>query len=328
MSIKRKILISLSVAIVALMAYVLSTIIRFVSTHGVDRDQTDYQERLYFLWDSVDWVGERPSPTLDRDIVEYFGSLYNPLMERGPYLVSYALDEGENSVAVVLIPGGGYVFRSEQREGIKVAKWLNTHGIAAFVLNYRLDLHPAPVNDARLAIAYLRRNSSKFRIDPGKIGTMGFSAGGHLATSLVNLHSKDTELGVIPAPFTSVSARPDFNVLAYPVITFQEPYAQPDSRDNLVGESPSKEMIKLLSAELQVAPDTPPTFIWAPVTDEVVPYQNSQIYSQALAERGIENELHLFDEGKHGSDLAEKEPLASQWPDMMLKWLDQTIGLD
>jgi acetyl esterase/lipase len=221
--------------------------------------------------------------------------------------------------AVLILPGGGYFFRSEQYEGMDIAEWLNAQGIAAFVLNYRLKQYPAPLDDTQMALRVLRRNAGLYNLDPERLGVMGFSAGGHLAALASTLYDVG-DAGSLD-PLRQQSSRPDFSVLAYAIVSFSEPL-HAGVRANLLGDAPEPALIELLSAEQQVTSATPPAFIWTAKTDPIVPFENSVAYEQALLAAGVPVETHLYPEGRHGSALAQDEVYARAWPQQWLTWLD------
>ena len=228
------------------------------------------------------------------------------------------------TAAVLILPGGGYFFRSEQYEGMDIAEWLNTQGIAAFVLNYRLKQYPAPLDDTQMALRVLRRNADLYNIDPKRLGIMGFSAGGHLAALASTLYDEGDVAN--PDPLRQQSSRPDFSVLAYAIVSFSDPL-NAGVRENLLGDAPEPALIDLLSAEQQVTSATPPAFIWTAKTDSVVPFENSIAYEQALLAAGVPVETHLYPEGRHGSALAQDEVYARVWPDQCLACSDN-LGFD
>ena len=203
---------------------------------------------------------------------------------------------------VVVCPGGGYTHLSMEKEGSDVAKWLNSLGISAFVLKYRLGAngyqHPAPMEDGQRAIRLVRANAEKWHVDPNRIGMMGFSAGGHL-TSTVGTHfdsghPDDADL------VERASCRPDFLVLIYPVISMTIPQTHSGSKKALLGANPDPELVKNLSNELQVTTETPPTFLVATNADTTVPAENSVQFYLALRKAKVPAELHIWEEGKHG----------------------------
>lgn len=309
---------AVAILITALLLLALYGRWKISESHVLERDE-NYQARIHYLWKGLPEL-ESLLPLEDKKPIWLFRDLKNPLMEKGPYLVSYPAEKSKTSTSVLILPGGGYNFRSEKAEGEDIAQWLNTQGISAFVLNYRLQHHPAPLDDSRLAISYLRHHAEEFNIDPERIGVMGFSAGGHLAASVSTLHDA-VGSSKLPSPYHQHSSRPDFSILAYPVITMQDEFTHGGSRSELLGDTETPELIALLSTEAQVTPATPPSFIWAPKTDYVVPYENAELYAQALKKAGVEHELHLFPEGSHGSALAQEEQYAKVWPELLIQWL-------
>jgi acetyl esterase/lipase len=228
---------------------------------------------------------------------------------------------------VVICPGGGYQQLAMGYEGTDVARWLNTLGIAGFVLKYRLGPryhHPAMLEDAQRAIRLVRSRAKEFGVAPDRIGIMGFSAGGHLAsTAGTHFDAGDPNA---PDPVNRTSSRPDFMILAYPVITMLPPYVHEGSRRNLLGDHPGPELVKSLSNELQVTPETPPTFLFSTDEDKAVPAENSVQFYLALRKAHVPAELHIFEPGHHGVGLAPNHPELSIWPTLLEHWL-QTRGL-
>lgn len=224
------------------------------------------------------------------------------------------------NTGVIVFPGGGYVNLAVDHEGAQVAAWLNSYGITAFVLRYRLGPvyhHPIEMHDAQRAIRWVRAHASDYGID--HLGVWGSSAGGHLA-STVGTHF-DTGDPNAEDPIDRQNSRPDFLVLAYPVITFQEPYLHRGSLNFLLGPNPDPDLVKSLSNELQVTKDTPPTFLFATSDDNVVPVQNSVMFYDALRKAGVDAEMHLFQHGPHGVGLARGMPELSIWPDLLANWM-------
>ncbi len=222
--------------------------------------------------------------------------------------------------AVIVCPGGGYGALAMDHEGKQIAEWLNARGIAAFVLKYRLGPryhHPQELNDVQQAIRSVRSRAKQFDITPDRIGVWGFSAGGHLAASAAT-HFASVE---------GVSSRPDFAILAYPVITFTDDrYVHKGSRRNLLGDNPDAELVRLMSAELQVTPQTPPTFLFHTDADKGVPPENSVLFYQALRQAGVPAELHIFEKGNHGLGLAQKDAALRVWPVLLENWF-RTRGI-
>jgi acetyl esterase/lipase len=250
------------------------------------------------------------------------GAMGNEDIDR-PTLTVY-LPTGANATktGVVVAPGGSYMHLSMEKEGSAVAEWLNARGVAAFVLQYRLGPkyhHPVQLGDAQRAIRMVRANAAEYGIAADHIGMWGFSAGGHLAATAGTKFDAGN-----PAAADLVErqgSRPDFLILAYPVITFEEPYAHAGSRKYLLGDDPDPAVVQSLSAELQVTKDTPPTFLFSTTEDKTVPPMNSVMFYSALVKAGVPAEMHIFQHGAHGAGLAAANPELSVWPDLVAKWM-------
>ena len=223
--------------------------------------------------------------------------------------------------AIVVCPGGGYRVLADH-EGHAVALWLNDLGITAAVLKYRLSpkySHPSMMNDATRAIRTLRARALEWKIDPNRIGIMGFSAGGHLASTIAthfdegNSSSED--------PVERAGSRPNLAILCYAVITFTEPHLHRGSRDNLLGKSPEAALVNLLSNEKQVTPKTPPVFLFHTADDAGVPVENSLMFAEACRRNKVPVELHVYETGRHGVGLAQDNPALKTWPDLLATWL-------
>jgi acetyl esterase/lipase len=224
--------------------------------------------------------------------------------------------------AVVVCPGGGYGRLAADHEGRQVAEWLNSIGVSAFVLQYRLGpryRHPAPLLDAQRAIRTVRTRSAEWAVDPARIGILGFSAGGHLSATAATQF--DPGRPDASDPIDRVSSRPDFAVLAYPVITLLDPAAHKGSRTNLLGDAPDRELVEHMSAERRVTPQTPPTFIFHTDDDPGVPVENALLFFSALKAARVPAELHVFAHGRHGVGLAAGDPVLSQWPQLCAQWM-------
>jgi acetyl esterase/lipase len=223
--------------------------------------------------------------------------------------------------AIVIFPGGGYAHLSDIKEGSDVAKWLNSLGITAFVLKYRLGMRyhaPNQLLDAARSVRTVRARAKEWNIDPHRIGVLGFSAGGHLAATLgTHFDSGKTDAG---DEIDRASSRPDLMILIYPVITMGEK-THKGSKDNLLGDNPSLELVKLYSNELQVTKETPPAFLVHAVTDPAVPVENSLLFAEALRRVGVPFEMHLFERGPHGFGLAPNDPVLATWTDRCGDWL-------
>jgi acetyl esterase/lipase len=243
--------------------------------------------------------------------------------EDKPTLTLYRSSESHRpGTAVIVMPGGSYGWLATNHEGRQVANWLNAMGVTVFVLKYRLGPryhHPVELGDAQRAIRLVRARAKEFSVDPNKIGVLGFSAGGHLASTTIT----HFDIGNLQAtdPVDRVSSRPDFAVLAYPVISLTAEYAHRGSRENLLGANAPAELVKSLSSELQVTAQTPPTFLFSSSTDTVVPPENSVAFYLALRKAGVPAELHIFEKADHGVGLGLNEPGIGQWGTLLVQWL-------
>lgn len=218
--------------------------------------------------------------------------------------------------AVIICPGGGYRILAYDWEGTDVAKALNAKGITGIVLKYRLPSpessvvpHETPLLDAQQAIRLVRKNAASWNIDPKKVGIMGFSAGGHLA-STAGTHFDET-------------SRPDFMILIYPVISMDKSFTHLGSRENLLGKNPDPELVKLYSNELQVTADTPPTFIVHASDDGGVPVEHSLRMYRALQKKEVTVEMHIYPKGGHGFGLGLEHGYLATWPDRLFDWLER-----
>jgi len=225
--------------------------------------------------------------------------------------------------AVVVCPGGGYGGLAMDHEGRQIAQWFNSMGVAAMILDYRHRNkgygHPAPLLDAQRAIRTVRARAAEWNVDPVKIGIMGFSAGGHLASTAGTHFDKGDPQA--EDPVQRASCRPDFMILCYPVIMFGEKWTHVGSQKNLLGENPDAELVRSLSNEKQVTADTPPTFLFHTDEDNGVPPENSVEFYLALRRAGVPAELHIFQQGRHGLGLAANTPGTSLWPKCCEEWM-------
>lgn len=224
--------------------------------------------------------------------------------------------------AVVICPGGGYGHLAVGHEGKDVAAWLNSFGVAGFMLRYRHApkyRHPAPLLDAQRALRTVRARAKEFGVDPARIGILGFSAGGHLASTAGthfdpgNPEAKD--------PIDRESSRPDFMVLVYPVISLTTKYTHTGSKNNLLGKDPDPKLVESLSNELQVTAKTPPTFLMHTSGDTGVPAENSVLFYLALRQHKVRAELHIYQDGGHGFGLAPGNPVLGTWPARCEAWM-------
>jgi acetyl esterase/lipase len=244
-----------------------------------------------------------------------------------PTLTAFLPDGGKASgAAIVICPGGGYGGLAPH-EGKGYALWFNEHGVTAFVLKYRLGSagyrHPVMLQDAARAIRTVRARAEEWKLDPKRIGIIGSSAGGHLASTM--LTHFDAGKAEALDPIERVSSRPDLGILCYPVITMGE-LTHAGSRKNLLGDKPSPELIEALSNELQVTKDTPPCFIWHTAEDTAVPVENSLLFAGALRKAGVPFDLHIYERGKHGMGLGSQPYGGGEqhpWTRDCLFWLKQ-----
>jgi acetyl esterase/lipase len=227
---------------------------------------------------------------------------------------------------VIICPGGGYAYLSYNWEGSDVAKLLNAKGITAIVLKYRLpnaksNITPnlSPLMDAKRAMRIVRANADKWGIKKNNIGVMGFSAGGHLASTLAT-HFDDGDKNSKDS-IEQQSSRPDFAVLIYPVITMNKSFTHMGSRNNLLGNTPDSSLVNLYSNELQVTKDTPPTFLLHATDDGAVPVANSLRFYEACKANGVPVEMHIFPKGGHGFGLALGKGSLETWPDLLVAWM-------
>ena len=239
-----------------------------------------------------------------------------------PALTRYAPAEGTaNGATILVLPGGGYEFLADH-EGKGFAEWFAAHGVAAYVLNYRLGSagyrHPAMLDDAARALRILRARARAEGRDPARIGIIGSSAGGHLASTL--LTHFDAGKADDADPTERESSRPDLGILCYPVISMGG-FTHAGSKDNLLGESPPEELVHQLSNETQVTADTPPCFLWHTVEDDLVPVENSLQFAAAFRRAGVPFELHLYEKGGHGLGLPSPGNGAPAWDTACLAWL-------
>jgi acetyl esterase/lipase len=247
--------------------------------------------------------------------------------EDKPKLTLYPVPARASGTAVVVCPGGGYRTLASDHEGRQVAEWLNTLGVSAFVLQYRVGpryRYPAPLDDAQRALRLVRSRAREWGVDPGRVGILGFSAGGHLA-STTGTHIDDGHPLSLD-PVEHVSSHPDFMILAYPVISFTAPFTHSGSRQSLLGDTPDPKLVQDLSSELHVTSRTPPTFLFHTADDAAVPVENSLSFCQALHAAQVPVELHVFPKGSHGVGLAPHDPVLSEWPKLCAGWL-KAMGL-
>lgn len=226
-------------------------------------------------------------------------------------------------IGVIVCPGGGYKNLMMSYEGRDVAAWLNENGMAGIVLKYRVApyQHPIPMQDAQRAMR-LVRSHKEWNIR--RLGILGFSAGGHLASTIAT-HWDEGD-ATAQDPVANESCRPDFAVLIYPVISMEPPMGHGGSRKNLLGLEPDAKLVENLSNHKQVTSRTPPTFLVHSTTDKVVPIENSRLFHEACKKAGVKSELIVFDRGPHGFGLGTKDPVIATWPPKCIEWIRAVVG--
>ena len=232
--------------------------------------------------------------------------------------------------AVVIFPGGGYAILAYDWEGTDFAKWFNAQGIAAIVVKYRLpisksltDPKEVPLMDAQRAVRLVRHHAKDWDIDSSKVGVMGFSAGGHLASTVSTQYQH--EVNRTKDEIDGLSARPDFSILVYPVISFRDAAVHSGSRRNLIGENASQELMDRFSGELNVNEETPPTFLVHAQDDKGVPIENSLLYYKALHQHGVKASLHIYPSGGHGFGFGRGKGAVEGWREVLLAWMKETL---
>lgn len=227
--------------------------------------------------------------------------------------------------ALIICPGGGYGGLAMDHEGKQMVQWANSIGLTAVLCDYRHRGkgygHPAPLQDAQRAVRTVRAKAAEWNIDPNKIGIIGFSAGGHLVSTVITQF--DTGDKNASDPIAQQSSRPDFAILCYPVISMGSSFTHRGSEVNLLGENASKETLQAFASERNVRADTPPTFLMHTLEDKPVPVENSLVFYQAMVAKQVPGELHVYQKGPHGVGLARSIPGTSDWPVACQRWLAQ-----
>jgi acetyl esterase/lipase len=256
------------------------------------------------------WPGRAPGALGDAPEDTPTLTIYMPPNTAGPM------------TAVIVAPGGGYRALSMNKEGRIPATYLNSLGIAAFVLKYRLGpkyQHPIELGDIQRAIRTIRSRAAEWHIAPERVGVMGFSAGGHLASTASTQFDKGSA-----SPSDAIdraSSRPDFAILGYPVISLTEAWTHQGSRTMLLGENANADLARRLSTDTRVTPETPPTFLFHTNADTAVPVENSIHYFLALRKAGVPAEMHIFKDGPHGVGMPMNDTALSEWPKVLANWM-------
>lgn len=242
--------------------------------------------------------------------------------EDKPRLEIFGASGSGPHTAVIVCPGGGYTHLAYEKEGTRIAEWLNLRGISAFVLTYRLAPrypYPAPILDGYRAMRWVRSHAQQYAISPDRIGMWGFSAGGHLV-GIVGTHF-DAGNPQAADPIDRASDRPDFVISSYGGLTLQSGVAKPGAMGSLLGDHPSAELVDDMSPDRHVTAQTPPYFLYATTTDQSVPPLSSAVFYTALVRAGVPAEIHIFQQGPHGTALGQAYPALSLWPQILENWL-------
>ena len=279
------------------------------------------QNQIIQLWKTIPDEIKAPDYKENESIID--GKVQSTSLVTVPTLSIFLPKENKpNQTAVLIFPGGGYQHLAIDKEGTKVAQWLNSLGIAAFVVKYRLpndkimkNKNVGPLQDAQEAMRYVRQNAAKYNIDANKIGIIGFSAGGHLASTLAT-HYDDK----VYESTSKISARPDFSLLIYPVISMQNDITHKGSQISLLGDNASQALIDSFSNEKKVTSQTPPTFLIHATDDKTVLPENSINYYLALKKNNVPAELHIYEKGGHGFGLGVKDT-SKFWTRDCEEWL-------
>lgn len=268
------------------------------------------------------WENEIPGSKSLSDYTEINDIKTDQLSKVTNPTLTVFIPEKPNGTSILICPGGGYAYLAIKKEGYKVAQWLNTLGIMAFVLKYRLpsddimnDKSIGPLQDAQEAMRFIRRHAEKWYLNTNKVGVIGFSAGGHLASTL-STHYND----LVYKENDSISAKPDFSILVYPVISMDEKIAHKGSRNRLLGTNPSIALIEKFSNEKQIDSLTSPAFLVHASNDQGVPVENSLAYYLALKNNNVSAEIHLYQDGQHGFGLG-KTGTSQYWTQQCERWL-------
>ncbi len=241
-----------------------------------------------------------------------------------PTITVTGVESSTPSGALIICPGGGYGGLAMDHEGHQIVAWANSMGLVAVLCDYRHRGkgygHPAPLQDAQRAVRMVRAHASQWNIDPDRVGIIGFSAGGHLVSTVITKF--DAGDATAEDPVDRESSRPDFAILCYPVVSMGSSFTHRGSEINLLGPDADQEKLLQFASERNVRPDTPPTFLLHTLEDKAVPPQNSLVFFQAMVAQGVPGEMHIYQHGPHGVGLAKSIPGTSQWPDACQRWLN------
>jgi acetyl esterase/lipase len=239
-----------------------------------------------------------------------------------PHLEIFGASGPGVHTAVIVCPGGGYTHLAYEKEGTRIAEWLNLRGITAFVLTYRLSPryhYPEPILDGYRSVRWVRSHAQEFNIAPDRIGVWGFSAGGHLV-GMLGTHFDDGNSQATD-PIDRVGDRPDFVISSYGALTLQPGVAKPTALSTLIGAPVTPQLLDELSPDKHVTARTPPYFLYATTPDQAVPVLSSVVFYTALVRAGVPAELHIFQDGPHGTALGQGYPALSAWPELLENWL-------
>lgn len=284
--------------------------------------QIHSQNKVVSIWNTI----PNSIETAEKEITENSEIIRISLVKEPTLEIYSPSNRTKSDKAVIIFPGGGYQFLAYDWEGTDIAKLLNSKGITAFVLKYRLptsksilSTSEAPLQDAQRAIRWVRANSEMWHINPNKIGIIGFSAGGHLASTLGTQYNSKNNFR--EEPLDTISAKPNFMALIYPVITMQDNFTHKGSRNNLLGKNSSATLKNKFSNELNVSKNTPPTFLVHAADDTAVPVQNTLNFYNALLAKNIKAEMHIYPYGGHGFGLANNNGYLQNWTEQFYEWM-------
>jgi len=293
--------------------FVFCVALTFLFAFGAIAAVTHLPQSPLYLW------AEKPLVSPDREVVKDQRLYYvdNPSMK--PFWPDPSV---ANGTSVVIFAGGGYVRLAIDNEGYDLAKWMSQRGVAAFVVKYRMQEYgfPAPLLDGQRAVRLVRKNAKAWGLDPNKIGVIGFSAGGHLAASVT---TRSDFVADKADPLLTISARPDFAVLGYPVITLEGESAHAGSRKALLGENPDPALVRDNSLQYQVKAGVPPVFMFHGVADQAVPVANSLMFFNEVLKYNKQSELHLYQSNIHGVGMVQGQGTISTWTQALEGWMKQ-----